>query len=471
MSTADRGPVFISFASQDTEVADRFLQGIEAAGIRCWIAHRDIAPGTSYPAEITTAIQSCGGMLVIVTAAANVSPHVLREVEMAFNAGKPILPVHLSSVPLSPNLTYFLSTKQWLDAGESFDGDDTERVLRSLRQLLAESPADRAAVEAGLGTHAQGQNTQRPRWLMPAAIALVLILAIGAFLLSGGRDGGGGRDSKRPDSAAAANRAPAGESKSGVSTSTPRAAHDGDPAAGSDAAAGASSSSPLPPKNGASRLNAADGQTYMFIPAGEFTMGCSPGDQSCDSNELPAHQVTIPRPFWIGRTEVTGAQYHKVVPRGGAAVTPDSPVTEVPWAGAKAYCRAIGGRLPKEAEWEYAARAGLTTRGYGPLDSIAWFAKNSEERAHPVGRLKPNRFGLFDMLGNVHEWVLDRYFNKYTDEEDESTPEEPTAPNALAVVRGGAWTSAPKDVRLSARLEREPDVADPNIGFRCVLDK
>src|SRR5690348_5680340 len=144
-SNVDRGPVFISFASQDTEIADRFLQGIEAAGIRCWIAHRDIAPGTSYPAEITSAIQSCAGMLVIVTAAANASPHVLREVEMAFNAGKPILPVHLSAVQLSPNLTYFLSTKQWLDAGASFDGDDTERVLRSLRQLLAESPAERAA--------------------------------------------------------------------------------------------------------------------------------------------------------------------------------------------------------------------------------------------------------------------------------------------------------------------------------------
>jgi formylglycine-generating enzyme required for sulfatase activity len=217
-------------------------------------------------------------------------------------------------------------------------------------------------------------------------------------------------------------------------------------------------------------VNAIDGQTYLWIPAGEFTMGCSPGDSVCDADEQPAHQVAIRKGFWLGRTEETGAQYRKVRPAGGSSITPESPVTDVMWAEAKSFCTAVGGRLPSEAEWEYAARAGVTARAYGPLDAIAWFAKNSEEHAHPAGLLRMNRLGLFDMLGNVHEWVLDRYFNQYDDEQADGPIVEPVAPNASATVRGGAWTSLAKDVRVSARLAVEPDRSDPTIGFRCAMD-
>jgi formylglycine-generating enzyme required for sulfatase activity len=200
-------------------------------------------------------------------------------------------------------------------------------------------------------------------------------------------------------------------------------------------------------------------------------MGCSAGDTSCDADEQPAHVVAIAKGFWLGRTEETGAQYRNVRPSGGSSLTPDSPVTEVTWAEAKSFCTAVGGRLPTESEWEYAARAGQTTRTHGPLDAISWFATNSEDHVHPVGQLRPNGFGLFDMLGNVHEWVLDRYFNSYGDEQDDGPVVEPVAPNASATVRGGAWTSMAKDVRVSARLEAEPDRSAPNIGFRCASDK
>jgi formylglycine-generating enzyme required for sulfatase activity len=462
-SIADRGPVFISFASQDIEIADRFLKGIEAGGIRCWIAHRDIAPGTSYPAEVTGAIQSCAGMLVIITTAANASPHVLREVEMAFNAGKPILPVHLTAVPLSPNLTYFLSTKQWLDAGESFDEADTARVLHSLRQLLSESPAERAAAEAA-SQAPRPAPAERRRWLIPAVAAGVIALLVVAVLIW-----------RRPDSSAPA-------ASTSVASPAASVAAGPQPASSTPAAAGPADAVGKPPADVAangtasaagrrSRVNPRDGQTYMWIPAGEFTMGCSAGDASCDADEQPAHVVAIRRGFWLGRTEETGAQYRKVRPSGGSSLTPDSPVTEVTWAEAKSFCTAVGGRLPTESEWEYAARAGQTTRTHGPLDAISWFATNSEDHVHPVGQLRPNGFGLFDMLGNVHEWVLDRYFNSYGDEQDDGPVVEPVAPNASATVRGGAWTSMAKDVRVSARLEAEPDRSAPNIGFRCASDK
>jgi formylglycine-generating enzyme required for sulfatase activity len=469
---AAAGPVFVSYSSQNADIAARFVQAIEAAGLRCWIAPRDIPAGSSYPAEITQAIGSAAAMLVIVTPAANASPHVLREVEMAFNGGKPILPVHLTTVALSPNLNYFLSTRQWFDAGEAFDSDDTVRVVRSLQQLL-DTPAGVPPLQrTGDSSPAQPAVRQRYR-LLAAAVTLVLVVA-GLYVFM------------RPARPAMPPIRPA----EGVVTTAPRerpsspdgGTASGDPSKRADDAAKRADNGPTPagptsgdatsPSRGrGSLVNAIDGQTYLLIPAGEFTMGCSTGDPSCDTDEQPPHQVTIARPFWLARTEVTGAQYRKVRPKGeGRALTPDSPITEVTWADAKAYCKAIGGRLPREAEWEYAARGGTTTRAYGPLDAIGWSAKNSDDHAHPVAQRQPNHYGLYDMLGNVHEWVLDRYYNSYSEDDDSVTVVEPLAPNASATIRGGAWTSEAKGLRASARLERPPDAADPNIGFRCAMD-
>jgi formylglycine-generating enzyme required for sulfatase activity len=203
-------------------------------------------------------------------------------------------------------------------------------------------------------------------------------------------------------------------------------------------------------------------------------MGCSSGDPACEDDEAPTRLVTIERGFWLARTEVADQPFRdRAAGRKqiDAAAAKGLPATGVSWAAAKSYCEAIGGRLPTEAEWEYAARAGTAGRYYDSLPAIAWYAENSEEGPHAVGEKMPNAFGLYDMLGNVSEWVLDRYYNAYDETSDPIDVEQPLAGNASGVARGGSWVSDEKGVRVSRRLEMPPDAEEPHIGFRCAVDR
>jgi len=219
-------------------------------------------------------------------------------------------------------------------------------------------------------------------------------------------------------------------------------------------------------------VNPQDGQNYVWIPPGSFTMGCSQGDNECADDEKPTHVVAIDKGFWLGQTEVSIAAYNKYAGTHGLKLRAGEgnlPVRNVPWAGAKAYCSAVGGRLPTEAEWEYAARGGRPEIYYGVLLDIAWYAGNSQDQPQPVGTKKPNSFGLYDMLGNVSEWVLDRYYKKYYPEEAAvGAVDEPLAPNASAVARGGFWGADAVSVRVSHRSELPNDEGVPTVGFRCV---
>jgi formylglycine-generating enzyme required for sulfatase activity len=184
--------------------------------------------------------------------------------------------------------------------------------------------------------------------------------------------------------------------------------------------------------------------------------------------------MTMRRGFWLARTEVGERRFRAGVAggRGDDAPSVDRlPATGVSWAAAKSYCQGIGGRLPTEAEWEYAARAGTSTRYYDSLPAIAWFSANSDGGPHPVGEKAPNAYGLHDMLGNVSEWVLDRYYNAYDDTSDPAAVEEPLASNASGLARGGSWVSDEHGVRVSRRLEMPPDAEEPHVGFRCVVDE
>ena len=247
--------------------------------------------------------------------------------------------------------------------------------------------------------------------------------------------------------------------------------------------------------------NPVDGLAYRWVPAGDLRLGCSSDDEECRPDEEPTHTVSISKGFWLGETEVTEHAWTKVtnsppppprVPYSRAVPTkqyPDGslPIANVDWEAASKFCESAGGRLPTEAEWEYAARAGTDTSRFGRrLHDVAWYAGNSGTASaaegardargpHAAGAKFDNDWGLRDMLGNVAEWVSDDYGDAaYKALRWDAKDPEYASGNSnevRKVVRGGSWASEATDVRVSARAYRPRAYAGPDVGFRCVWKK
>ncbi len=260
---------------------------------------------------------------------------------------------------------------------------------------------------------------------------------------------------------------------------------------------------------------------FVLIPAGTFQMGSNEGY----SNNKPVHEVTITKPFYMGKYEVTQAEYEKYCSYGSDSPSSsygdgdNYPAYYVSWYDALVYCNkrsiaegltpcysiddspnpedwgvvptssnstwdavecnwtANGYRLPTEAEWEYAARAGdntvdsLTYSGtsdVNELEKYAWYYDNSDYTTHEVGKKEANVFGLYDMSGNVWEWC----WNWFTSEYDENTEggSDPTGSSAGSdrVNRGGSWCNSSVGCAVSCRISNYPNGRSSNLGFRVV---
>jgi formylglycine-generating enzyme required for sulfatase activity len=220
----------------------------------------------------------------------------------------------------------------------------------------------------------------------------------------------------------------------------------------------------------------------LLVPPGTFQMGCIMGSNQygCFSWEQPVHQVTLTNAFYLGRFEVTQSQW--VAKMGsnpssfqGASAqvpadqVPNRPVERVSWTIIQGYLSATGFRLPTEAEWEYACRAGTQTPFYnGSTDdstvgALAWYSANSGNQTRPVGGKLANAFGFHDMLGNVWEWVND-WYGGYTAEAQTN----PTGPVSASnrVIRGGSGNLVTTYVRSSYRNYDSPGYTGNNVGFR-----
>jgi formylglycine-generating enzyme required for sulfatase activity len=237
------------------------------------------------------------------------------------------------------------------------------------------------------------------------------------------------------------------------------------------------------------------GVEMVLLPTGSFQMGSGRGQD----DEKPSHTVTLAA-FLMDKYEVTQAEFEKYqLPNPSHFKGPKLPVEQVTWAQAAVYCnarskaegltpcynedtaecdfQADGYRLPTEAEWEYACKAGNladTSSGFDSrtLGDFAWFTENSEKKTHPVGEKRPNAWGLYDMQGNVAEWCNDIYDKNYYTNSPADNPRGPKE-GKLYVLRGGSWKSAGDACRSSYRLGENPGFSDAclardAIGFRCV---
>jgi len=232
------------------------------------------------------------------------------------------------------------------------------------------------------------------------------------------------------------------------------------------------------------------GLLFSWVPAGSFTMGSPAAEKYRSRNEGPQHTVTFAKGFWMGRFEVTQLQYQAVMgtnPSKFVAAGANAPVEQVSWDDAQAFIQKLNEkagaklyRLPSEAEWEYACRAG-TTAPWSVQSTNGWFKGNSGKLVHPVpgismwsgnmthpaGQTAPNAWNLYDMSGNVLEWCEDVYHADY-----EGAPTDGSArldgDTGKRVVRGGDWDHYVQNMRSAYRAGERTGERDSRLGFRVV---
>ncbi len=244
---------------------------------------------------------------------------------------------------------------------------------------------------------------------------------------------------------------------------------------------------------GTVRMNSQDGLEYVWVPPGDFLMGRVRDDRLVDQrydDEKPQHPVHLTRGFWLSRGPVTVAAYKLFAHKRGLTMPPpvkdnpgwvnyDHPIVNVTWAQAREYCASVAGRLPTEAQWEYAARGGAVDTVYPWGNDIrpqhANYADNGDwHGTSPVGSFPPNRFNLHDMVGNVWEWVTDWYDDAiYATRSPQSPTEDPEVcvdKLRKRVVRGGSWDSIAIEARVSNRGFQTPLDGFRDFGFRCLVD-
>ncbi|MBF0165336.1 MAG: SUMF1/EgtB/PvdO family nonheme iron enzyme, partial [Magnetococcales bacterium] len=216
------------------------------------------------------------------------------------------------------------------------------------------------------------------------------------------------------------------------------------------------------------------GMEFVLVPGGTFQMGCDSWTSDCDDDEKPVHQVTLSG-FWLGKTEITQGQWQAVMgsnPSKFSSCGDQCPVEKVSWEDVQTFIKKLNARgdgkfrLPTEAEWEYACRSGGKEENYSGgkgVDQVAWYDGNSGHKTHPVGTRSANGLGLFDMSGNVYEWVQD--WNTDYSSAAQTNPIYDSS-GSYRVYRGGSWVYGASNTRCANRYSYTPDGRFHILGAR-----
>ena len=228
-------------------------------------------------------------------------------------------------------------------------------------------------------------------------------------------------------------------------------------------------------KKPAASIKNSIGMEFILIPAGEFQMGSNDGFD----DEKPVNKVKISKPFYLGKYPVTQKEWVVVMGNNPSYFKGDNnPVEQVSWNDVQEFVKKLNAKegtdkyhLPSEAEWEYACRAGTTTKysfrdDEAKLGEYAWYDKNSGYKIHPVGQKKPNSWGLYDMHGNVWEWCQDTYHDSYNGAPTDGSAWEDSS--SVRVLRGGGWHYGAGYCRSASRYDFDPDGRGINLGFRLL---
>jgi formylglycine-generating enzyme required for sulfatase activity len=224
------------------------------------------------------------------------------------------------------------------------------------------------------------------------------------------------------------------------------------------------------------------GMEFVLIPAGSFTMGADKKWKDAFEEDAPQHRVRISKPFYLGTYEVTQAQWTAVMGNNPSKYKGlNNPVEQVSWDDIHVFMQRLNQkegharyRLPTEAEWEYAARAGTESAySFGDdareLGGYAWHDEGYDfGSTHPVGKKRPNPWGLYDMHGNVYEWVQDWYGERYYSASPDTDPKGPSS-GSYRVSRGGSWYAYAQNCRAAYRYGNSPGSRSYDVGFRLAL--
>jgi formylglycine-generating enzyme required for sulfatase activity len=537
--------VFISYSHTDKTVTDAACATLESAGVRCWIAPRDVPPGSQWASAIVSGIDHCRIMVLIFSSRANISNQVHREVERAVSKGIPIIPLRIEDVTPTNSMEYFLGSIHWLDAltpplekhlqhlletvksclEPNAPRLDTQRYAGTSQQAAA-GPRAAAAIQP-MAPQAQPHQRNGRRWIFAVlfAAAVVCVGAAAAYL----RFGQAAKVSPAPEIAlpsdkqqtAAVTTEPSVAAVQPVARPCGEAMTEVSVASRCAAPLSAIEERALKPKDSFKECDKCP--EIVVVPAGRFGMGSPPGEAGHYENEGPVHQVTL-KQFGMGRFAVTADEFAAFVTEtghepstgcytlGGGRIVMGSglswrnpgftqrgsqPAVCVSWTDAKLYVAWLSGktrkayRLPTEAEWEYAARAGTATRYFfGDFEKdfcrygngFDFTAKSNLDGTQnwpvapcsdgyvftaPVGSFLPNGNGLYDVLGNVMQWTEDCNHDNY-----QGAPSDGSAWTSgdcnRRIFRGSGWGNAPRELRSAWRFGAPFSDRGDAVGFRVV---